>query len=102
MRDEMFPDTVYILWRITVVLAIVVFVPLSVNLLYGLLRSARSVRNYSREILAASQAIQVNTAAIPATNVTIAVGTELVEAAESAGRRLDAMASALEARRTER
>ena len=102
MREAMFPDAVYTLWRITVVLAIVVFVPLSVYLLHSLWRAARSIRNYSREILVASQAIRVNTAASPATNVTIAVGTELVDAAESVGRRLDAMASALEARRTER
>lgn len=102
MRDAMFPDTVYTLWRSTVVLALVVLAPLSVYLLNSLWRAARSVRNYSREILAASRAIQLNTAAIPATNGTIAVATELVEAAESVGRRLDAMASALEARRAER
>lgn len=102
MTDATFPATVYTLWHVTVVLALAVFVPLSVFLLHSLWRASRSIRDYSREILAASQAIAVNTAAIPATNATIAVGTELVGAAEAVGSRLDAMASALEARIAER
>jgi len=96
--ETTFPDVVYTLWRVTVVLALVVFVPLSVYLLHSLWRAVRSIRDYSREILVAAKGIAANTSAIPATNDTISVGAELVAAAEAVAGKLDAMASAIEAR----
>ena len=98
MTGPTVPDVVYTLWRVTLVLAIVVFIPLSVYMLHSLWRAVRSIRDYSRETLVAAQAIAANTAAIPATNDTIAVATELLADAENIAGKLDAMASALEAR----
>jgi hypothetical protein len=71
---------------------------LSLYALNTLHRATCSVRDYSREILAAAQAIERNTAAIPATNDTIAVGTDLVAASEAVAAKLDAMASVHAAR----
>ena len=96
--ETMFPEAVYTLWRVTVVLTLVVFIPLSVYLLHSLWRAVRSIRDYSRETLVAAKGIEAATSAIPATNDTIAVATELLAAAESVASKLDAMASALEAR----
>ena len=96
--DTMFPEFVFTLWRVTLVLVLVVFVPLSVYLLHSTWRATRSVRNYSREILTAARGIEASTAAIPATNDTVSVGTDILAASEAVARKLDAMASALEAR----
>ena len=97
--EALFPDVVYTVWRGTVVLALVVFIPLSVYMLHSLWRAVRSIRNYSRETLVAAKGIAANAAAIPATHDTIAVATDLLAAAEAVAGKLDAMASALDARR---
>ena len=52
-EQSMFPDTVFTLWIVTIVLALVVFVPLSVYMLASLLRTARSIQHYAREIVVA-------------------------------------------------
>lgn len=94
----MFPDTVFTLWMITVVLALVVFVPLSVYMLASLLRTTHSIRNYARETVAPAQAIVANTSAIPALDGTIAVATEILAAAEGVAQKLDTIANVLNAR----
>ena len=94
----MFPDTVFTLWIVTVVLALVVFVPLSVYMLASLLRATRSIQRYARDTVSPAQAIAQNTSAIPALDATIAVATEVLAAAESVAHKLDAMANVLEAR----
>lgn len=96
--EPMFPETVFTLWRVTVALALVVFVPLSVYLLHSLWRAATSIRRYSRESLEAARAIEANTAALPAANTTIAVAGELLAAAEAVAAKLDTIAGVLEAR----
>lgn len=94
----MFPETVFTLWTVTVVLALVVFVPLSVYMLASLLRTTRSIQQYAREAVAPAQAIATHTSAVPALDDTIAVATEMLAAAEAVAAKLDAVASALEAR----
>ena len=95
---SMFPDTVFTLWVITVGLALVVFVPLSVYMLASLLRATRSIQRYARDAVAPAQAMAANTSAIPALNGTIAVATEILAAAEGVARKLDTIANVLGAR----
>ena len=47
--QSMFPDAVFTLWIVTVGLALVLFVPLSVYMLASLLRATRSIQRYARE-----------------------------------------------------
>ena len=96
--QSMFPDMVFTVWMLTVVLALVVFVPLSVYMLASLLRATRSIQLYAREAVAPAQAIATQTSAIPALDATIAVATEILAAAEGVAQKLDAIANALEAR----
>ena len=96
--ESMFSDTVFTLWTVTVVLAFVVFVPLSVYMLASLLRATHSIRRYAREAVAPAQAIAANTSAIPALDGTIGVATEILAAAQGVAQKLDAMATVLEAR----
>ena len=98
MTESMFPDTLFTIWMVTVALALVVFVPLSVYMLASLLRATGSIRRYAREAVAPAQAIAANTSAIPALDSTIAVATEVLAAAEGVAQKLDAIAGALEAR----
>ena len=94
----MFPDTVFTLWLITVALALVVFVPLSVYMLASLLRATRSIQRYARDAVAPAHAIAANTSAIPALDGTIAVATEILAAAEGVAGKLDIIANVLGAR----
>jgi hypothetical protein len=94
----MFTDTVFRLWMVTVVLALVVFVPLSVYMLASLLRATRSIQRYARDGVAPARAIAAGTSAIPALDGTIAVATEILAAAEGVAQKLDTIATALEAR----
>jgi hypothetical protein len=96
--QSMFSDTVFTLWTITVVLALVIFVPLSVYMLASLLRATRSIQRYAKDAVAPAQAIAANTSAIPALDGTIAVATEILAAAEGVAQKLDVIATALEAR----
>ena len=96
--DSMFSNTVFTLWMVTVVLALVVFVPLSVYMLASLLRATRSIQHYARDAVAPAQAIAANTSAIPALDGTIAVATEILAAAEGVAAKLDTIATVLEAR----
>lgn len=92
------PEIVFVLWQVTVLLALVVFVPLSLYSLHSLWRAAHSIRDYSREALAAAQAIEANTAALPAANATIGVAGELLSAAEAVAGKLDTIATVMDAR----
>ena len=94
----MFPETVFTLWMITVGLALVVFVPLSVYMLASLLRATHSIQRYARDAVAPAQAIAANTSAIPALNGTIAIATEILAAAEGVAQKLDTIANVLGAR----
>lgn len=94
----MFPDTVFTLWMVTVGLALVVFVPLSVYMLASLLRATRSIQHYAADAVAPAQAIAAHTSAIPALDATIAAATEVLAAAEGIADKLGTMATVLEAR----
>lgn len=94
----MFPDTVFTLWMVTVVLALVVFVPLSVYMLASLLRATRSIQRYAADAVAPAQAIAAHTSAIPALDATIAVAAEVLAAAEGVANKLGTIATVLESR----
>ena len=95
---SMFPDTVFTLWMVTVVLALVVFVPLSVYMLASLLRATRSIQRYAADAVAPAQAIASHTSAIPALDATIAAATEVLAAAEGVASKLGTIATVLESR----
>lgn len=95
---SMFPDTVFTLWMVTVVLALVVFVPLSVYMLASLLRATRSIQRYAADAVAPAQAIAAHTSAIPALDATIAVAAEVLAAAEGVANKLGTIATVLESR----
>ena len=95
---NMFSDTVFTLWMVTVILALVVFVPLSVYMLASLLRATRSIQRYARDAVAPARAIAANTSAVPALDGTIGVATEILAAAQGVAQKLDTIATVLEAR----
>lgn len=94
----MIPETVFTLWMITVALALVVFVPLSVYMLASLLRATRSIQRYAQDAVAPTLGIASHTAAIPALDNTIAVATEVLAAAEGVAAKLGTIATVLETR----
>jgi hypothetical protein len=94
----MFSETVFTLWMATVALALVLFVPLSVYMLASLLRATRSIQHYARDAVVPAQAIATHTSAVPALDGTIAVATEVLAAAEGVAKKLDTIATVLEAR----
>ena len=96
--DVSLPPMVFTLWRVTVVLALVLFVPMSVYLLHSLWRAAASVRGYTREALVAARGIETNARALPALDGTIEVATGLLEAAEAVASKLGTVGAVLEAR----
>lgn len=96
------PPLVFTLWRITLVAAYLVFLPTAVYWLHTLWRTSNSIRRYALEGARAAEAIERNSAAIPALDATIAVATEVLAGAGAVARGLDAAASALEARAPER
>jgi hypothetical protein len=98
MPETTIPPVVFTIWRVTLVLAYVVFLPTAVYWLHTLWRTSRSIRVYARECAEAAEAIGRNATALPALDVTISVATEMMAAAESVAERLDAAAGALEAR----
>ena len=94
----LFPDTVFTLWMVTVGIALVVFVPLSVYMLSSLLRATRSIQRYARDAVAPARAIAAHTSASPALDGTIAVATEILAAAEAVAEKLGTIAIVLETR----
>ena len=98
MTETAIPPIVLTLWRITLLAAYVLFVPTAVYWLHTLWRTSNSIRTYARECAESAEAIAHNTTALPALDTTIAVATEMLAAAEAVAGKLDAAASALEAR----
>ena len=96
--SEMFPPAVYTIWRITLLVTLVVFVPLAVYLLHRTWRAARSIQRYAAETLVAAGGIAGNTQHIPALDATIATGGELLQAAGAVERKLDTVARVLSER----
>ena len=96
--SEMFPPAVYTIWRITLAVTLIVFVPLSVYLLHRTWRAARSIQRYAADTLVAARGIAGNTQHIPALDATIATAGDLLQAAGAVERKLDTTASTLAAR----
>ena len=98
--EPLFPPFVITLWKVTVVVAFAVLLPVAVYWLHSLWRAAASIQRYAADSLVAARGIEANTASLTALNSTIEVATEVLSAAGAAAGRLEALASALEARAT--
>lgn len=94
-QDALFPPLVFTLWRLALVLAYLVFIPLAVYLLHRLLRTARSIQSYAEEALLAAAGIAGNTRNIPALDATITTATEILEAASSVDNKLASIADVM-------
>ncbi|MGI8824845.1 MAG: hypothetical protein ACR2JC_04220 [Chloroflexota bacterium] len=77
------PGAVYILWWITLIVAVVIVLPLAVYLLHRTLLAARQIERYAATTLTAGVGIAGNTANIEALNATIAVATGLLGSAKA-------------------
>lgn len=92
------PSAVFAIWRTGLILALVVFAPLSVYLLNRTFVAARSIRRYSAEALTAAAGIVGNTKAISALDDTIGVATQILGTAGGVAGKLDTIANVLEQR----
>jgi len=95
---EMFPPAVYTIWRVTLAITLVVFVPLAVYLLHRTWHAARSIQRYAAETLVAARGIAGNTQHVPALDATIATAGDLLQAAGAVERKLDTAARVLATR----
>ena len=89
------PGAVYVIWRVMLVVAVVVVLPVAVYLLHRLWRAARSIERYTGDALAAGLGIARNTAAIAALDETVRLGGELGSAAASIRRHSAALEKTL-------
>ncbi|MBA2243426.1 MAG: hypothetical protein H0W11_00585 [Gemmatimonadetes bacterium] len=90
-----FPDAVYTIWWIGLIVTLVVFVPLAVYYLHRTWRAARSIQLYAADALQAAAGIVGNTQHIPALDATIAVAGEMLEVAGEVVNKLDTTATVL-------
>ena len=96
MNDSpLFPPAVFTIWWIGLILALVVFAPLSVYLLNRTFVAARSIRRYSAEALTAAAGIVANTKAVSALDDTIGVATQILGTAGGVAGKLDTIANVL-------
>ena len=98
MENSNFPEAVFTVWKIGLALTLVVFVPLAVYWLHMLWRAARSIQIYARDALTAAGGIAGNTVNIPALGATIAVATEILQAAGAVNAKAGTIADVLAAR----
>ena len=92
---KLFPPAVFTIWWVGVILALVVFAPLSVYLLNRTFVAARSIRRYSAEALTAAAGIVANTKAVSALDDTIGVATQILGTAGGVAGKLDTIANVL-------
>ncbi len=92
------PAAVHTIWTIMLVVTLVIFVPLSVYLLHRTWHAARSIQRYAAEALVATRGIAANTGQLPALDTTIAVATDMLEAAGAVEGKLATVAGVLEQR----
>lgn len=88
----------YVIWWITLVLAVVVILPLAVYLLHRALMAARQIERYAAKALAAGQGIAGNTESIGALEETISTATGMLGSARSIEERTGAIEEVFEAR----
>jgi hypothetical protein len=72
----------YWIWAITLAVITFVVVPVALYWLHRLLKAARMIERYTREMLEAGVGIANNTAAVPALEQTLATAGSLVEASK--------------------
>lgn len=72
----------YWIWAITLAVITFVVVPVALYWLHRLLRAARGIERYTREMLEAGVGIANNTAAVPALEQTLATAGSLVAASK--------------------
>jgi hypothetical protein len=77
------PTAVYIIWGITVVVAILIILPLTLYLLQRTLNAARNIERYFAEMRDAGVGIANNTSHIKALDDTITVAGQILETASS-------------------
>jgi len=77
------PTAVYVLWIITLAIAVLVILPLVLYLLHRTLTAARNIERYFAEMRDAGVGIANNTHHIKDLDDTIAVATQLLSTAES-------------------
>ena len=95
VQDAMFPQTVFTIWWIGLIVTLVVFVPLAVVLLHQTWRAARSIQIYAQDALQAAVGIAGNTKHIPALETTIQVGGDMLNVAGAAADKLGTVADVL-------
>lgn len=93
--QPLFPDAVYTVWWIGLIVTLLVFVPLSVYLLHRTWEAARAIREYAADALAAAGGIARSTPNIAALDDTIAVAGEMLPAADGVAAKLDRIATVL-------
>lgn len=94
-EPSLFPPAVYLIWWVTLIVTLVVFVPLAVYLLHRTWRAARSIQRYAADALAAAGGIAASTAQIGALDTTIAVAGDMLGAAGGVVTKLDTVATVL-------
>jgi len=77
------PTVVYVLWWITLILAVFVVLPLAVYLLHRALMAARQIERYAAKALTAGVGIAGNTENIQALEGTISTATGILETAKN-------------------
>jgi len=77
------PTAVYVIWAITLAMAILVILPLTVYLLHRTLKAARNIERYLAEMRNAGQGIAHNTSHIKALDDTITVAGQMLDTAGS-------------------
>ena len=89
---------VYVLWIITLAIAVLVILPLVVYLLQRTLNAARNIERYLAEMRDAGVGIANNTHHIKALDDTIAVATQMLSVSESIKTHTETIESALSER----
>ena len=92
------PLAVYVLWWITLIVAVVVVLPLAVYLLHRTLNAARQIERYAARALQAGEGIAGNTENISALEGTISTATGILESARSIEERTGAIREVFETR----
>lgn len=92
------PVAVYVIWWITLIVAVVVILPLAVYLLHRALMAARQIERYAAKALAAGVGIAGNTENISVLEGTISTATDILERSRSIKERTGAIEEVFEAR----
>lgn len=92
------PVAVYVIWWITLVVAVVAILPLAVYLLHRALMAARQIERYAERSLRAGEGIAENTGDVEALQNTISTATNILDAAGNIRRHTRAIEESFERR----